>query len=408
MTETRLELESELAPPTSPEAVLANTDAVLGLVAAAGEECDADARLTPAVVDAFRRGGLFEMAFPKRVGGLEMTLADQVAVVAKVARVDGGIAWNVGVLNATGYYAGRLADSAFEELYPTRDMPTSGSFHPKGRADVVDGGYLVTGNWDWGSGSYIAEHIVGGCLVFDDDEPVIGPNGKQLILGLWLPREAVKHADNWQTLGVRASGSSSYSITDPVFVPGHHSFDREPLPNPYADPLNKHVTLAFFGLTGVCIGLAQHVCDLALGAVQRRASVGGIAGLDTATTRALGQIVAEVDLMFAGIVEIAKRTDEIIFTPERILTPTEEIRLAATNVMAAETLKRTIDLALEVYGSRYLFDDDPMQRVLRDAAGALAHAGAKRLHWSQLATTVVAEPSLPATLFDEPWRVTSA
>lgn len=408
MTETQVESPLTLTAPTSAEAVLANTEALLPLVAAAGEECDTEARLTPNAVEAFRRAGVFEMAFPRRVGGLEMTLADQVNVVARIARADGGIAWNVGVLNATGYYAGRLGAEAYEELYPTRDMPTSGSFHPKGRADVVDGGYLVTGSWDWGSGSYIAEHIIGGCLVFDGDEPVIGPNGKQLILGLWLPRTAIRHADNWQVLGVRASGSSSYSITEPTFIPTYHAFDREPLPNPYADPLNKHVTLAFFGLTGVCMGIAQHVCDLALESLRRRAAAVGVGALDTAATRALGQIVAEIDAMFTAITDIAKRTDEIVFTPERILTPTEEIRLAITNVMAAETLKRTIEQALEIYGSRYLFDSDPMQRVLRDAYGALAHMGSKRMHWSQLAQTVITEPSLPPTLFDEPWRSTTA
>ena len=39
-------------------------------------------------------------------------------------------------------------EEAYEELYPTRDMPTSGSFHPRGRAVEVPGGYLVSGRWD--------------------------------------------------------------------------------------------------------------------------------------------------------------------------------------------------------------------------------------------------------------------
>ncbi len=391
----------ELRAPTSAEAVLANADALLDLVAAEADAGDRDGRMSETLGRAFRDAGVFEMGFPQARGGLEMTLADQVSVVAKVARVDAGSAWNVGVLNATGYYAGRLGDEAYAELYPSRDMPTSGSFHPKGRAQVTDGGYLVTGQWDWGSGSYAAEHIVGGALVFDGDEPVIGPNGKQLILGLWLPREAIVHADNWQTLGVRGSGSSSYAITEPAFVPAKYSFDREALANPESDPLNKHVTLAFFGLTGVCMGLAQHVVDLTLANARRKPSV------DAASQRTIGQAVAEVDLMLAGILEVAKRTDEIIFTPGRVLTPQQEWRLVYMNTMAAETLRRVLDISMEVYGSRYLFDDDPMQRVIRDAQGALAHAGAKRMHWGFAGGAILADPEAKATLFDEPWERTS-
>lgn len=401
MTTDELVQIDALRAPTSAEAVLANAEAVLELVAAEADTADRDGRMTERLGRAFRDAGLFEMGFPKRHGGLEMTLADQVSVVAKVARVDASAAWNVAVLNATGYYAGRLGDEAYAELYPTRDTPTSGSFHPRGRADVVDGGYLVSGEWDWGSGSYAAEHIVGGAIVFDDGEPVIAPSGKQLVLGLWLPRDAIVHADNWQTLGVRGSGSSSYSITDPVFVPAHHSFDREALANPDANPLNKHVTLAFFGLTGVCMGLAQHVVDLTLAALRRKPSV------DAASQRTLGQAVAEVDMMLGGILDIARRTDEIIFAPGRVLTPVQELRLVYTNLMAAETLRRVVDLCIDPYGSRYIFDDDPMQRVLRDVQGALAHVGAKRIHWGFSAGAVLAHPDAAATLFDEPWEQTS-
>ncbi|GAA3412198.1 hypothetical protein [Streptosporangium vulgare] len=58
-----------------------------------------------------------------------------------------------------------------------------------------------------------------------------------------------------------------------------------------------------------------------------------------------------------------------------------------------------LDLCLELYGSHYLFDDDPMQRVLRDAWSALAHVGAKRVHWGSLAEKVLHDPAGGPTLF---------
>lgn len=203
------------------------------------------------------------MGFPASRGGLEMTLEQQVQVVAEIAAVDASAGWNVGVLNAGGFYAGRLAPETFADLYPTTDRPTSGSFHPRGQATQVDGGFMVSGHWDWGSGSYTADHVVGGCLVVDvDGEPVPGSNGQQMLIGAWLPPDAIERLDNWQTLGVRGSGSTSYRITEPGRLAAH-TFDREAPFDPTADPLNKTVTACHYALTGVALGVARHAVNLA-------------------------------------------------------------------------------------------------------------------------------------------------
>lgn len=367
-----------LRAPDAPDAVLANVDLVAPLILRDADECDRIGSLTADLSSAFRRAGFYEMGFPTRVGGVEMTLADQVTVVARIARLDAGCAWNVAVLNATGYYATRLSDAAYAELYPARDLPTSGSFHPRGRADTVDGGYLVSGRWDWGSGSSVAEHVIGGCHVFDNGEPVAGETGAQLILGLWLPREEIRFLDNWQVLGQRASGSGSYVIEEPVFVPAQHGFERERGPKPELDPLNRHVMTVFFPLTGICVGLAHRALDLAAEAIRRRARAGGAGSV---YHRLLGESLAEVDATFSFITDIARRTDDILFTQGRTMTPVEEGRLNSLNLMAAESLRRVMTAALEIYGSFYVFDSDPMQRVVRDVEVALAHAGSRRMHW---------------------------
>ena len=233
--------------------MLSNANALLPLIAAEADDIEAGARLTPRAAAAMRAAGVFEMSFPASRGGLEMTLEQQVDIVALIAAVDASAAWHVGVLNAGGCYAGRLGDEAYAELYPTRDRPTSGSFHPRGRAERVDGGYLVSGRWDWGSGSYVADHVIGGCFAFEDDRPVLVDEDRHLLLGVWLPSEAIVSADNWHTLGLRGSGSTSYAIDTPVFVPERYTFDRDAPYDPHADPLNKSVKITHFTLGGVVL-----------------------------------------------------------------------------------------------------------------------------------------------------------
>jgi len=390
-----------LAAPHSADAIIANAHALLPLIAEEADETERLARLSPRATAAMRAAGVFEMGFPAFRGGVEMSLAQQVEVTALISAVDASSGWNVGVLNAGGYYAARLGDEAYAELYPTKDMPTSGAFHPRGRAEQVDGGFMVTGRWDWGSGSYIAEHIVGGAEVFKNGEPVKGADGKQMHLGLWLPKDAIEVAHNWQTLGVRGSGSTSYSITEPAFVPANHSFDREALDNPNADPLNKSVPISHFALTGVVLGVARHAVQLAGDFVRERMGSIDAAKIDAATRQALGEAMSDVDFAYAGVREVARLTDEVIFTPGLALTDLQRARMSAANAAAANALRRAMGMCMEIASARYILDVNPIQRVIRDGMSALAHAGTRRAHLASYATAALNNPQLGYTLADD-------
>ena len=388
-----LTTETELASPDTAANVIANSFTVLPAVRAAGDAIDEARQLTPEIASMFRDAGFFSMGFPASRGGLEMTLAEQVEVVTRISRADASAGWNVGVLNATGFYAGRLGDAAFAELYPTLDVPTSGSFHPRGRADRVEGGYEISGQWDWGSGSYTAEHVLGGCFAFDNGEPILGEDGKQLVLGVWLPRESIVVAHNWQTLGVRGSGSTSYSVPVPVFVPESHTFDREAPTNITNDPMNKSVHIAFFGLTGVPLGIAQHAADLAAEAVRTKVGPKGAYAVDTATRYVLGEIIAEVDYAYAGVIDIARSMDALLFADGAQISEAQIARMAAAQSAATSAMRRIVAMAVDLVSAKFLMDDHPMQRVIRDSYGATAHVGGRKLALGLLAAAVLADPS---------------
>jgi alkylation response protein AidB-like acyl-CoA dehydrogenase len=400
MAET-LAPDVDLLAPDSAAAVIANSHAVIPAVRAAGDAIDEARQLTPEIARLMRDAGFFSMGYPAKQGGLEMTLAQQVEVITRIARADASAGWNAGVLNATGFYAGRLNDEAYAELYPDFDQPTAGSFHPRGRADKVDGGYEVSGQWDWGSGSYTAEHVLGGCFAFDNGEPIIGESGQQLVLGVWIPREAIVTAHNWKTLGVRGSGSTSYSVPVPVFVPERYTFDREAPTTLGNDPLNKSVHIAFVGLAGVPLGIAQHAADLAAEAVRAKVGPKGVGAIDTATKYALGEIIAEVDYAYAGVIDVVSSMDELLFTPGASISEAQIARMGMVQAAATQAMKRVVALATELVSARFLFDDHPMQRVIRDSYGAVAHVGSRKLALGGLASAVLADPTAGVLRIDD-------
>lgn len=358
-----------LADPADGAAILRNVAAILPIVRAEADESSRLGRLTDRLNDAFMRAGIYRAGFSKTRGGPEMPLAQQTRMVELVARVDGGCAWNVAVLAATGFYACRLGDAAFAELYPHLDLPTAGSFNPRGRADVTEGGYRATGTWRFGSGIHSARYVLGGCEVFDGGEPVRKPDGSQLVLGLWFRTEDVEILDDWHVIGLASSGSSGYRVSD-HFVPESHSFDRLFEPNPAADPLNRLVELPFYSMAGIAVGLAQHAVDLATDALRARPKVGerqhALLGEAQSLLRAARAVV------YAGV----ERIDEVLFDEGGLPTPVDMARGDAP--VATELARRIVDLCAEIVGSRVVYNAYPMERIMRDLVGLSAHASTWR------------------------------
>jgi alkylation response protein AidB-like acyl-CoA dehydrogenase len=93
----------------------------------------------------------------------------------------------------------------------------------------VDGGYMISGNWAYGSGITHAEWIHTGCFVTDPSgkDMVIQPNGQPKVVITHHPRSTIKLLGNWDVLGLRATGSFDYTLAegDELFVPTYRTYD---------------------------------------------------------------------------------------------------------------------------------------------------------------------------------------
>lgn len=375
---TALENRPDLNEPTDATAILNNVQAILGLVEQEADPSNQQGYMTAPMGEALRVAGVYRAGLPEARGGPEVPLADQTRMVEMVARVDASIAWNVTVLAATGFYAGRLSDRGFAELYPTPDLATCGSFHPKGTARQVEGGYLVTGEWKFGSGIRSSDLIVGGAEVVNSSgEPVLKPDGSQLTLGVWLPRDLVKLRDDWHTIGLSGSGSQGYAV-DNAFVPSDHTFDRFFTPNPNASPLVKHYDLPFFSMAGISIGIAQHAVDVVTEALAKRT------GLRAPGERSFGLLGEAESCLHAmrGIVYSGLQSlDEQVFSVGVTPSPAALTRTRGDAAFAAELARRVMDICADLYGSGTIYNANPFEQLIRDLVGLSAHMSTSRSNW---------------------------
>jgi 3-hydroxy-9,10-secoandrosta-1,3,5(10)-triene-9,17-dione monooxygenase len=88
-----------------------------------------------------------------------------------------------------------------------------------GTAEPADGGYVVSGTWDYCSGISHATHFMGNAMVAGTTDRI----------AVVLPREQVTVLDDWgdgAVLGMNSSGSNSVRV-DAVFVPAPCTAPRD-------------------------------------------------------------------------------------------------------------------------------------------------------------------------------------
>lgn len=181
--------------------------------------CETERTLTAEMVDALWDSGLMTWLNVPEAGGSEPTFSEIMETWIELAWQDGSLGW-IGIANfpsamvASAY----LPDAGFEQMFGDRSkrVTTGGQFFPNGTGTEVDGGYRITGSWNFGSGTGHSEFVACGFI------PVGDGSGFDLsrLSAAFVPREHVTFLDNWHVQGLRATGSFDYAVND-VFVPEH-------------------------------------------------------------------------------------------------------------------------------------------------------------------------------------------
>ena len=177
--------------------------------------------LSKEVVDTLHQAGLFGMFVPKVLGGAEIKPVDALDILEEVAYADGSTGWVLMASILSIGTAGSYLDEAdVRRIFSLDRMPMiAGHGAPMGKARRVPGGFIISGNWSYGSGVKHADFLHSGGMVCDDQgTPIVGANGLPETRIFVIPREACVYGDNWDVMGLRATGSIDYTCKD-VFIP---------------------------------------------------------------------------------------------------------------------------------------------------------------------------------------------
>jgi 3-hydroxy-9,10-secoandrosta-1,3,5(10)-triene-9,17-dione monooxygenase len=236
-------------PGLTPDEIVARAAAMRESLRADAQEASERGSSSREHHEAFRAAGFYRILQPRRYGGYQFGLDTFLRVVVEIGRGDPGSAW--GLCLASGHalhLASFYPEQGQEELFgPEGEFRCPQRAVPHGHADPVDGGWRVSGSWDYSSGITWSTHFMG---------TVFAPDGQIVVT---VPRDRVTVLDDWgggRTLGLNASGSNTVVLED-VFVAAHcavpydwkeYAFPEEGSPGfrLHGDPLYIGRILTFF------------------------------------------------------------------------------------------------------------------------------------------------------------------
>ncbi|MDY7099965.1 MAG: acyl-CoA dehydrogenase family protein [Actinomycetota bacterium] len=227
---------------------------------------------------------------------------------------------------------------------------------PRGTAVRVDGGYRVSGRKVFASQSPVGA-VMATMFPYED------PDEGTVVLNMSIPMadDGVTVLDNWDTLGMRGTGSHDVTLED-VFVPDARVIARRPHAT-IDPPLQVVLSVAMAPVAAVYLGVARSARDHA---------VATVAGTDRAADPVVQRQIGLMDtrLRVAGwaldgaLATVGDDPAPSMDTVVEVMAAKREIALAGAEVC---------DLALEVAGGRGFYRSSPIERCVRDIRGAKFH-----------------------------------
>ena len=333
------------------------------LVRTATDRIEAERRIPPDISNEIADRGFFRLLLPRSLGGAEMEHPDFLKIVRVFAEVDASVAWCINQNNVFSTNAVHVCEETAREIWTVqRNVVTNGPPVPGARADVVDGGYRLSGRWNFSSGIPHATWVAALTLVFHPGQEE--PSETRTLL---LPKKQVKMLDIWQVGGLRGTGSLSFEADD-VFVPAAHSYpttakSREPGPI-YVLP----TTMMFCsGFATVALGTARAGLDAAIELSKSKTQHFQQAKMsDLSTTqRMVGQAEATWNAARAFLNE-ASLAMWAGATANHSLTMEERINVRLSSTHAIRQAAEVVDIAYTLCGSSAIFAVNPIQRRFQD------------------------------------------
>lgn len=339
------------------------------------EEFEAARRLPADVSDKMAEAGFYRMGVPAVVGGLETPAPISTEAIETLARGDAACAWVAFIGMTSGTALSAVPEATAREIFPDPRTLITGVAAPTGQADRVDGGFTLSGRWQWGSGSRHSDWILAGCVLKENGETMVDRRGAPRVTMAFMPASDVTTLDTWHVSGLGGTGSGHFEV-DGVFVPddrlvGYVKEGRPPITTLFAFPNRTFLAL---GIGAVCLGIARAAIDNLVVLATSKKPTGSSRILADQQIAKIALAQAEADLRSARALFYATLDEawQIALSTGKIsLEQRRDLRLATTNAVM-----KSVGVVGQMYdlgGGTSVYRTSALQRHFRDINVAKSH-----------------------------------
>lgn len=319
--------------------------------------------------------GAFNLSKPASLGGLELPPFDFMQIIATLAEADASAGWCAMIAVTSTLGAAYMDENPAAEIFGPDDVITGGVFAPMGKAEDKGDHYLLSGQWQWGSGSANCSWLGGGAMIFKDGELQKFDNGAPYHRMLFFPSGDAEFIDSWHVAGMKGTGSGDFSVKD-IKIPKDRSVSF------VADRPRDGGALYKFPLFGL---LALGVSSVALGnaraaleeikqiAVSKKTPGGGRSMAQRATVQVdIARATAQLGGAFAFIESaVGEAWNEA--QGEGDISPETRAQLRLACAHATDVSADVCKTAYTLGGGGAVYSSSSLQRRFRDAHVATQH-----------------------------------
>jgi 3-hydroxy-9,10-secoandrosta-1,3,5(10)-triene-9,17-dione monooxygenase len=357
--------------PETPRSILARAEMLVPLFEAGANKAEELRRVPDETVDAFVSSGLLNILKPHIYGGYELDVHAAMDVLKILSRGCCSSAWVTLVYIFGNWILGLFPEEAQAEAFGAGPfLPAVVASGVGAKATPVAGGYLVSGSWMFGSGSYHSNWGILDAIV--ERGEIDGPPESRSLL---IPRTDYDLKDNWHVMGLTGTGSFDIKVSG-VFVPEHRTIlgsdvlaGTTPGGRLHKAPSYGLPPLSIFSLATAILAVGAANSALSDLNKRTRARVFGFAGAkqveNVPAQIRLANATTDIEAADLLISDSIRRLEAEVVAGRR---PSNELRARCrmNSGYVTRLCKQAVANLVEAAGTKALFDGSPINRAFRD------------------------------------------
>jgi hypothetical protein len=331
------------------------------------------------IVEALWTSGLMRWMNPIEAGGSAPSVRDMIETWKELAWQDGSTGW-IGIANfpSAAFAAAYLPDEGFAEVFTRNDfrVTVAGQFFPNGIGEEQDGGYRVTGSWQFGSGTGHSQYVAAGFMPAQGGVVRMADEMMPEMLVAIVPRAEVHITDGWHVQGLKGTGSYDYNLQS-VFVPTSRTyplFTNEPRRGGALYSLGI-MPLVAAGHAAWALGVARSALDDTITLAKDKVRMGEMTSLANKLT--FQRDLAHHEAMWRAANGLVLETfttiaDAVVGGATLTLRMRADLRMTAT--YATEASREIVQWCHLACGTTAIREGSRLERAFRDMYTGSQHA----------------------------------